>query len=131
MFRDIGERVGDTPVTLNLNDDDVTLQGEQDLDLFGGLSTTPALDVNRDGIDDLGHRSPVCAGPRRESLTSYTDRARADPTALTNAPTAIPLENFPVPGAGAFLERTRSSARIQPRTSTATASRISRAAAGP
>ena len=38
VFRDIGERLAGAPLTLNLADDDVTLQGEQDLDLFGGLA---------------------------------------------------------------------------------------------
>ena len=36
---------------------------------------------------------------------SYTDRARAIRRAPNDAATAIPLENFPVPGAGAFLGR--------------------------
>src|SRR5262245_28520066 len=102
LFRSIGDRLTGAPATLNLADADVIVRGEADLDLFGGLGATPSLDVDRDGIADLVIGAPFAGAFSGRVYVVYGSRP-ADPGALAHAATAIPLENFAVPGAGAFL----------------------------
>src|SRR5262249_47793652 len=102
LFRSIGDRLTGAPAMLNLADADVIVRGEADLDLFGGLGATPSLDVDRDRIADLGIGAPFAGGFSGRVYVVYGSRP-ADPGVLAHAATAIPLENFAVPGAGAFL----------------------------
>ena len=124
VFRGIEERLAGAPLTLNLADDDVTLQGEQDVDFFGALAATPSLDIDRDGIDDLLIGAPFAQGLAGKSM-SCTDRGRPirafSATRLRRSRWRTSRSRAPARS----WDGMRSLVRMRRRISTATGSRIS------
>src|SRR5207244_2090720 len=46
---------------IHVDEADLTLRGQQEIDLFGTLPTRPNLDLNRDGVDDLAVGAPFAS----------------------------------------------------------------------
>ena len=98
--------IDDRPTDLVLADADLVLDGENELDFFGRMPTTPGMDLDGDGFDDLLataiNANTVIDGSLVPAAGKiYVIHGSPAPQAL---PAQIqPLTNLTVTGSGAFL----------------------------